>query len=103
MPPVIHTDRPLFRQLFDLVDRIRHAVHQIFIFRHPAGMTEEIIASQLRITPAHFKSRADTGCNMIPRILNLHHDLGTEVHPCPVGASVFLGPPQIAEHGSLIF
>src|SRR5699024_3536559 len=58
---------------------------------------------QLRIILPHFESHTDTGCNMGARILDLHHDLGAEIHSRPVRASVFLGSPQIAEDTSFIF
>ena len=103
MPPVIHADRTLFCQLSDPVDSIRHTVTEIFILRHLSGMTEEVVASQLRIILPHFKSHTDTGCNMGARILDLHHDLGAEIHPRPVRASVFLSSAQIAEHTSFVF
>ena len=102
VPPVIHTPAALFRKFPDHINGIRDSVFQIFVLRHPSGMAEEIVASQFRIILPNLKSRADTRDNMSPRILDLHHDLRTEILPSAVHASILLSAPQVAEHASLI-
>ena len=59
---------------------------------------KERVPAQIPLLPAHLKADAHAAVGIVRQILNLHHQVGAEILPLPVGGAVLLGAFQIGHH-----
>jgi len=77
---VINRFHSCFYQFFNLCNRIRDALFcQIFILRYLSGMTKETIFSNICICLSNLKCHTDTSVCILPGVLDLQYNLGTEI------------------------